>query len=434
MKKTEYWESIKSHRRLEVGEILETKVGNKMCTAPFNSLYIGQYNRVAHCCVSNDAIGHTNQNKIHEIMDGEYSKNIRKQMLQQKYHEKHCYNCLKFEQSSGKQHPVRNFFKDYPFHRANVKTNGTIKKHEIQFVDLLFSNKCNFACMGCTPELSSTIADNYMDAYKSINSSPMYDNYTKGGIINWENNNDDVINFIIEHQDTIKRIHLNGGEPWMQVGVHKLLDKMLEHGLNEKIRLWTHTNGSIRKYKGVNILDDYLKHWGKNCDINLSHDLHYEKGEYVRYGMKTKKWESTLRRIQETEANVSINSSYCIFSALHIVDLYKYYRETINFQGPLGMNMWVGPQPFSAPIAQIDPNIKKQAKLQLKMLADLIEHDDNCSWNISALKGFLNTPWDEEEQQKAQVKFRNGIDAFDKARNTNFLQTFPELAGLYYLN
>ena len=153
--------------------------------------------------------------------------------------------------------------------------------------------------MGCTPELSSTIAEKYMDAYDTV-----LDRGNRSTVF-WENDHNDIINYMLEHQDTIHKIHLNGGEPLMQVGVHKLLEAMLEHGLHKKIKIWTHTNGSIRKYKGKDIIKDYLSNWGDLCDVQLSHDLHYERGEYVRYGLITKKWEDTLYRLMDCDVNLT---------------------------------------------------------------------------------------------------------------------------------
>tara|TARA_Y100000287_G_scaffold185486_1_gene188881 strand:- start:75 stop:1448 length:1374 start_codon:yes stop_codon:yes gene_type:complete len=408
---------------------LEVKHTNKMCTAPFNSLYIGQHNRVSHCCASRHPIGDSSKNSLTEIMHGKEASNIRKDMLQERYH-KHCDNCNFYEQQTKNIHPIRTFWQPYKFPRANVRTNGTIKKDQIRFLDLLFSNKCNFACMGCTPELSSTIAEKYMDAYDTVldkgNSNTVF----------WENDHNDVINYMLKHQDTIHKIHLNGGEPLMQVGVHKLLDAMLEHGLNKKIKIWTHTNGSIRKYKGKDIIKDYLSNWGELCDVQLSHDLHYERGEYVRYGLVTKKWEDTLNRLIDCNLNLSIATSYNIFNVMHLESLYNYYRNTLNTDHSIKLSMqeWIAPRSFSAPMAQFDPVIFNQANQQIKRMYRYLESDEGLTWDLKSMKALLNSKWSEYDNKKYKKTFRIAIDAFDKSRNTDFFTTFPELKNLYYLN
>tara|TARA_B100000424_G_scaffold123438_1_gene93588 strand:+ start:6978 stop:8360 length:1383 start_codon:yes stop_codon:yes gene_type:complete len=427
------WQELKKDpeqiKRLDRLVELEVKHSNKMCTAPFNSLYIGQHNRVSHCCASRYPIGDSSKNSLTEIMHGKESINIRKDMLNHLYH-KHCDSCNFYEQQTKNIHPIRSFWKQYKFPRANVRTNGTMKKDQIRFLDLLFSNKCNFACMGCTPELSSTIAEKYMDAYDTV---------LDGGARNtqfWENDHDDVINYMIKHQDTIHKIHLNGGEPLMQVGVHKLLEAMLEHGLHKKIKIWTHTNGSIRKYKGKDIIKDYLSNWGELCDVQLSHDLHYERGEYVRYGLVTKKWEDTLYRLMDCNVNLTIANSYCIFNVLHLESLYDYYRNTLKTDHRIKMSMqeWTSPRVFSAPMAQFDTVIFQNANRQIKKMKHYMNSDEGMCWNLDSMKALLNSKWSDDDNKKHKKTFKIAIDAFDKSRNTDFLTTFPELKNLYYLN
>ena len=427
------WQEFKKDpeqiKRVERLLELEVQDYNKMCTAPFNSLYIGQHNRVSHCCASRHPIGDSSKTSLTEIMHGKEASNIRKDMLKHLYH-KHCDNCNFYEQQTKNIHPIRSFWKPYRFPRANVRTNGTIKKDQIRFLDLLFSNKCNFACMGCTPELSSTIAEKYMDAYDTV-----LDKGNRNTVF-WENNHDDIINYMLKHQDTIHKIHLNGGEPLMQVGVHKLLDAMLEHGLNKKIKIWTHTNGSIRKYKGKDIIKDYLSNWGELCDVQLSHDLHYERGEYVRYGLITKKWEDTLYRLIDCNLNLSIATSYNIFNVMHLESLYNYYRKTLNTDHRIKLSMqeWISPRSFSAPMAQFDPVIFNQANQQIKRMSRYLDSDEGLTWDLKSMKALLNSKWSEYENKENKKTFRIAIDAFDKSRNTDFFTTFPELKNLYYLN
>ena len=54
------------------------------------------------------------------------------------------------------------------------------------------------------------------------------------------------------------------------------------------IGIWSHTNGSITKYKNKDILN-LLKQFDK-CKIIMSHDGIGKKGEYVRYGLKQDVW------------------------------------------------------------------------------------------------------------------------------------------------
>ena len=57
----------------------------------------------------------------------------------------------------------------------------------------------------------------------------------------------------VKHKNTIKSIHLNGGEPLMQEGFYDLLEQLIKHNATN-IGIWSHTNGSITTYKKKDIL------------------------------------------------------------------------------------------------------------------------------------------------------------------------------------
>ena len=71
---------------------------------------------------------------------------------------------------------------------------------------------------------------------------------------NWKNDGKKKVQYVLDHADTIKDIHLNGGEPWLAEETYELLDALLKRGLHKKIFIWSHTNGSITKVTKVLIL------------------------------------------------------------------------------------------------------------------------------------------------------------------------------------
>ena len=100
------------------------------------------------------------------------------------------------------------------------------------------------------------------------------------------------------------------------------------------------------------------------------------------------------------------------------------------------MGMWIDPKPFSAPMLQSDPILMTKARKELKAIRIIKSQNDDtyCRWDINRLLAFLNTKWSNDEIQAHKKTFPIAIDKFDKLRNTDFLQTFPELKNLYYLN
>ena len=158
--------------------------------------------------------------------------------------------------------------------------------------------------------------------------------------------------------------------------------------------------------------------------------MHNEKGEYVRYGLVTKKWEENFQRITDANISINIHTSYNIFNCLHINDLFDYYTKQLGHKGDLSLVPWYNPKPFTAPLAQADAEILYKANDQLnEMQMRLGKGIKNIAWNTRELRNFLNIKWNDIDEQK--LRFVKSIDKFDQPRGTNFIETFPELRSLY---
>jgi organic radical activating enzyme len=377
-------------------------------------------------------LGSTYEEDFESIVNNKNFKNIRKSFLNNKF-PKECYSCSNFEKETGKIASVRkdsnNFGEDNIVEALqNTQSDGYMEKQFPTMLDLLWTNKCNFACLGCSSTLSSTIALNYNDAYALAHGC------TSQEMTNdlWYNNNDNKIDYIIKHKDTIQKIHLNGGEPFLQEDVHELLEVMIKHGLHKKIKIWSHTNGSISKYKGKDIIEDYLKDWPAGCEITMSHDGHGKQGEYVRYGLKQEKWLKTMNRLKEADIFVTIQTSYSIFNALHLVDLHNWYDENTHVP-PFERSLipWHDPLPFTGKFLNTDKELFHRANQQLQKLEGILP---NNGWrnDIPSIKNFLQSAISHKDVINGKIRFYKSIKKFDELRGTNFVETFPELADFYW--
>jgi len=404
------------------------KYGSNFCAAPFTSLYEGQFNRISTCCATLNPIGVNNSvTSFEDIVNSDEAKSIRKDFLNNQF-PKQCNSCAKIESMTGRISDVRkqvNRFGSKQVHAAvkNTLPDGTMVKQTPAWLDLLWTNKCNFACMGCNSTLSSTIAQNYNSAYEIVNGLNIGSMPTE----EWQNHNDNKIDYILKHQDTIDRIHLNGGEPFMQEGVYELLEVLLKHKLHKKIKIWAHTNGSVTTYKGINIIDQYLKHWRADCSIDMSHDCHGERGEYIRFGLKQKKWLENYKRFKETGVQIHVQTCYSVFNAVVLEELYHWYLENLDVNKNVSINPWQDPLPFVASFLQVDKELLAKANAQL----DQLQKQKYQGWNVDMLKSFLNSP--AEDLPERSKNFIAGIHKFDNLRKTNFAKTFPELKCLLEL-
>ena len=135
------------------------------------------------------------------------------------------------------------------------KRTGKLKSLQIEYLDIRFSNLCNFKCRDCNHYFSSS----WWDEAKKLNepwNSSLYDfkKYNKdtlpkvidadeyGGLM-------EKIDPILKSKN-LKFIYFAGGEPLITENHYKVLERLIE--LKKKPSLWYNTNFSTLSYKKYN--------------------------------------------------------------------------------------------------------------------------------------------------------------------------------------
>ena len=408
------------------------RYGEKFCAAPFTSLHQLGEGLVTTCCKTRVPIGNSNTHTYEEIMNSDHAKEVRAQFLRGEKPEQ-CKVCWEYEDNNS--WPANNrVFSNYSARTQiddavrDTLPDGTLVKQHPAWMDMLWTNKCNFACLGCTPELSTTIAKKFKKEFAVINGIEP-DRYHPEIQDEWKMDNSAKIDYIIKHSDTITKIHLNGGEPFMQEDVYELLDALLKRGLEKQITIWAHTNGSIIKYKGVDLVEDYLKYWGKNCKITISNDHYGTRGEYIRWGYKHTKWVDAYNRFFDAGLNLGIQTCYSLLNALTVEDMGLWFYE--NLPKPLygSLTLWTDHRAYDPRLLQLRPELLERAVQQLRNLKSTGYRPEHWQSNIEGHINYMQSPLSEERLREKARNFLQGTIAIDQARSTDFDATFPELSG-----
>ncbi len=432
-------------RNIDNHKYLTEKHGKFFCASPWNSLHEGPQGLVSTCCKSRQPIGWSGKQNFEEMFNSDLSKEIRASILQGKMHS-NCESCAIQEKdghaASNRVHG--NSMTDRAVVDelvANTDVDGTLHVHKPEWLDLLWTNKCNFSCLGCSPELSSSINNNYKKEFALLNGNDP-DEYFKD-MTNWNNGNDNKIDYIIKHSDTIRSLHLNGGEPWMQEATYELLEEMLKRGLNKHIQVWSHTNGSITKsYKGVDIIDEYLVHWGDLCKITISNDGHGARGAYTRFGYKESKWLETYNRILDSGIKqVSIQTCWNVFNAQTITDTAEFFWDNCrSHKGEVygSLTPWYNTMTTPLMLCYVR-ELRLKAVEQLEQLMQNTQIPSAWGGDLKKYWDYLHR-WEEIDSvyrlpnsNSALLNWYAGIQALDAKRKTNLCTTFPELEPLYEL-
>lgn len=414
---------------------VEKKYGKNFCCAPWNTVWTGSNGDIKFCCASIDVLGNISKNSIEEIYNSPLAKQLRTQFLKGEKPEG-CTTCWDREKGGtiiGHARDLSNrqgqdVIDDSVLHTLE---DGTLTKQNLKFVDLIWSNKCNFACLHCVPWLSSTISNGYKDVFgiwlkKDVRST--FEKYKDPDQIN----NNSKLEFILKNSESLEEIHLNGGEPFLQTETFTLIEELLKLPHHKNIKLWFHTNGSIRTYKNVDIVDDYLKKWQGKCQIVMSHDHFGARGEYFRYGYNEEKWLENFWRFIDSGIETSIDTSVTLFNILTLKELFEWYED----QGILehahpSFNLVHSPEIWNFQNLGFDQESKMKLETSLIEVGKKVVRPkmyEDWYLNIQNCQELLNSDYDYAIFKR---DFIRSIQSLDEKRNTKFLEVYPELNFIY---
>jgi len=376
------------------------------CLAPWYSIYQHYDGLISVCCQRPVEI----RNKsLNDAMQDETLKKIRRSFAKNIIPEE-CSGCPK-QMRTDLTNSISSHLKNFE------KLTLTDDYFEPIITDFIWSNKCNFACMGCSATTSSAIEYNFFDIYNNIftQTKNIKNNYSK----------EERFQYFLDNKENIKWIHVSSaGEPWIQNQVHELLDFLLKNNFNEKTKLASHTNGSVINYNGKNIVD-FFKEWGEeNSIVIMSHDGAGKRGEYIRYGYKDKIWLKTFNSLKKNNINMYVHYCLSLFNCLYLDEDVEWYKQNCG-DVDVHMRYWEHPFYFSVKYLQKIPEIYEQAK-------NIFLKNESFFHEPQSAKEFLFSDANFENLNFLNNSFTKTIFDFDRKRNTKFVEIFDRVEEYYF--
>jgi|TARA_B110000914_G_C15512730_1_gene471659 organic radical activating enzyme len=359
--------------KIQVKNISDKNMSDVYCPLPFNHMNLHPNGNVGLCCVSEmmnpNSDGfyrdmETNKmlnlatDSVNTLWDKSNVIRAREQMLSG-VEPPACHNCYKIEKRGGKSRRLV----------ERERWGQNITKPRLEFLDLRMSNLCNSKCMMCNPDSSSSLASEYKqwdDALDFVVADPKtYKEYQ------WFNN--DKIEEILEHKDTLKYMYINGGEPFMMPFHWKFLERLIEEGVAKNIHISYNTNCS--QYETW--YEDIWKHF-KHVSLGMSVDGVDKVNEWIRKPVKGNTWEQIDENIHkfffETPSLYAVNITNTVqfLNAPYLDDYYKWAQPIVdkrNANPDLGIatinqNMLVFPHYLSLNCASIEWKQKVKTHLE----------------------------------------------------------------------
>jgi|TARA_X000000950_G_scaffold146324_1_gene180778 organic radical activating enzyme len=320
------------------------------------------------------------------------------------------------------------------------------------YLEVSFSNACNFACSYCSPEISSKWMEdiNKYGQYPTKHGAHNLDYLKSSGKYPYKHSEDNpyVTAFWKWFPDALpylKVFRITGGEPTMSKDTWKVLDYLLENP-QYKIDIAINSNLGVpdvlidKLIKKLNQLQEV----GINVDIYTSIESTGEQAEYARDGLNYKQWLDNVNKVLElTKSKVAIMTTINILSLPTFTDFIKTLmdlraKHNTSFEYnrvPLSVNYLRWPPHLQCSLLDTKERVKYANDIETicnswlkynspeKFARLYLEEWDQ----IKRFCEYLKTQTNAVEHRKDFVKF---ISEYDKRRSKDFYITFKDYENL----
>lgn len=342
-----------------------------------------------------------NKNSINEIMNSDYYKDTRLEMLNNII-PKACERCFREEANGVRSKRIEEneklgFTEDMG--RAITSKDGTIPVN-FKFIELRLGNLCNLKCITCNPVSSTNWTQSYQKLQQELTFVRHFDKKIN---CDWTES-DKFWNELFDHSKDLQLIYVNGGEPTLVEKHWKYLEELIKRGINEHITLWYNINMT-------HLPDRLIDLWSKfkKVQITASIDDLGERNDYIRVGSN---WSNILKNLDKLQSYPWIETSIC--QTISWVNVY-YINDFNKFMRSRGLHVHLNyvhdPEFLSVKI--LPNNIKEKILDRCK---------DMTVWDINGLKNQLNGEGN-LTLFKQGWQYNNKLDEYNKK---SFSGIFPE--------
>lgn len=348
----------------------------------------------------------------------------RRRMLQGQWPDSNCSYCRNIETAGGTSDRMVQLGLPglYP-QELETDPNAIVVSPTI--VEVYFDNTCNLGCLYCGSRLSSTI---YMENQK-------HGVFEKHGvrIEAAEKHFKNLVPYFWEWFDqgfsTVERLHVLGGEPFLQKEFDKLLD-MIELHPNPNCILNVVTNLMISSDR----LEKYIQRFKqlvlgkkiKRVDVTCSIDCWGPEQEYVRYGLDLEQFDANFKILLKHKwLTVHINQT---ISPLTIKTMPELLIKLAEWRKEHKVGHWfsgVHPVPLYM-MAHIFGNREfVQDREDILKLMPRTNDEEETAYHYmdGILTQFITAEFDQEQVRDLLVY----LDEKDRRRGTNWETLFPWL-------
>lgn len=398
------------------------KDNGAFCILPWIHMHIWPNGSVYPCCMSDtsQSLGNINDMPIDEVINSTEFKTLRKQMLNGEKPDM-CTRCFELEDTADTwtlRKSSLETFKDYINLAELTHEDGTIDDFKMRYMDIRFSNLCNFKCRTCGPELSSKWHDDQIKLFPGYERPKFID----------VNSADDFMGTLQPHLDTIEEVYFAGGEVLITPQHYEVLDYWLEHNRDD-VRLRYTTNFSNLSHKQKSMFD-YWKLF-KDVRVAASLDTFGERAEYSRSGTD---WNVIVNNRKEMidkcpSTYFEITPTISVFSVYNLFEFHKtWVEEGLLDINNIRINILTHPRYFSITI--LPKELKDEIANIYKEYVNWLSKNNAWPHIIKDVMGIVEHMYSQDNTDLIP-DFKKHIQTIDNIRNEQFIETYPEFKTLW---
>jgi hypothetical protein len=326
------------------------------------------------------------------------------------------------------------------------------------YVEVNFNNACNLRCSYCSPQYSSSWADesNRHGAYPTSvpHNAPEYFSGSRRPIPSREANPyvDAFWEWWPELYPNLKHFRMTGGEPLMDKNTHRVLDYVIANP-SPQLHLNVTSNFSVEEV----LWQKYLDKVKRICDGRIEHFMQYvsldgfgSQAEYIRHGLDFRLlWDRVNQFLTEvpeyssltfivTMNNLSVNSFSSLMSG--IFGLRQIYSKTYQrvwfdtpvLRDPAWQSLQILPESYADRLEttwawMVNPckDVSEPNPLHVFKDYELARLDRDIAWMREGQK------MDPVELNKRKADFYRFFSEHDRRRGTDFNLIFPEMKSFW---
>lgn len=285
---------------------------------PWLHLHVSTRGLCQACCISPITFGDVNKQSLADIWNSAKIREFRLKLLRGEK-DKRCNGCYKLEEAGTKsirQETLAKFSHKIDW-ALETDDEGYVEKAAPVYLDIRFSNICNFRCVTCWHGASSKWFEEAKAAGTNIADTAIIkaiDNETS----------------FFEQLDTLipdlEEIYFAGGEPLVMDQHYLLLDRLIAHD-RTGVHLRYNTNLSLLRFKQNDVVDFWKKF--KKVTVSASLDAAGEIGEEIRRDSQWASIKENLKTIKENCPHVQLEIAPTV-SSLNIHAIPALHKELVT--------------------------------------------------------------------------------------------------------